>query len=164
MIDRTMSDMGTVISDGDTRTVRFERRLGFPPADVWAALTEPEQLGDWLATATVDLRVGGHVSFDFDGEVCHGEVLACEPPALLEYEWRFPDEHRSVVRWTLRPADDGRRTVLTLVHQLLTPDIATGYGAGWHAHLDQLAGHLAGDTPDWLERYQALRPAYDART
>jgi uncharacterized protein YndB with AHSA1/START domain len=154
-----MTDLGTVTTHGDARTVRFERRLPFRQEEVWAALTEPDQLAVWLTDATFDARAGGKSRFDFgDGEVCHGEVLACDPPAVLEYEWHFPNEHRSVVRWELKA--DGAATVLTLVHRLLESATAPGYGAGWHAHLDQLGGHLGGDVPDWLTRYQALRPAY----
>jgi uncharacterized protein YndB with AHSA1/START domain len=100
-------------------------------------------------------------SFDFDGEVCHGEVLAWNQASVLEYEWRFPNEHRSVVRWTLDSAEGGAATVLRLEHPLVEPSNTPGYGAGWHAHLDQLSGHLVGDVPEWFPRYEALRPAYD---
>jgi hypothetical protein len=66
------------------------------------------------------------------------------------------------VRWQLGAVDGGRATRLTLVHSLLTADMAPGYGAGWHAHLEQLAGHLAGDVPEWVPLYRELRPRYDA--
>lgn len=156
-----MTEHGTITTDGGTRTVRFERRYDAAPAEVWAALTEPERLGRWLTEATFEGREGGAVAFDFgDGGVCRGTVLVWGPPAVLEYEWDFPDEHRSVVRWELAPDGDGTR--LTLVHRLLQPGSAPGYGAGWHAHLDGLAAELGGSAVTWDDRYAQLRPDYDA--
>lgn len=158
-----MSDLGTVTADGDSRTVRFERRFPVPPAAVWSALTDPTRLARWLTGATFEHRVGGAVAFDFgEGGVCTGTVTAWDPPEVLEYGWDFPDEAHSVVRWEL--AADGDGTVLTLVHRLLPPAASTGYGAGWHAHLDGLGAELdgGGRAVDWDARYLELRPAYDA--
>lgn len=157
-----MSTLGTITDEGDTRTVRFERRYPVPREEVWAALTEPARLARWLTESTVEPREGGRVAFDFgEGGTCTGTVVAWDPPAVLEYGWDFPDETRSVVRWEL--AADGDGTVLTLVHRLLGPATAAGYGAGWHAHLDQLGAALTGgDDVDWMARYEELRPEYAA--
>lgn len=156
-----MSDLGTITTDGDTRTVRFERRYDAPPEEVWAALTEPDRLRQWLTQATVDPRLGGRVAFDFgDDGTCDGTITVWDPPAVLEYGWSFPSEGDSVVRWEL--AADGGGTRLRLVHSRLAAAAGPGYGAGWHAHLDGLAGHLAGTTVDWDARYAELRPDYDA--
>jgi hypothetical protein len=54
-----------------------------------------------------------------------------------------------------------RATVLTLEHELLQPETSSGYGAGWHAHLDRLEGHLAGSVPEWDSRFEELRPRYE---
>jgi uncharacterized protein YndB with AHSA1/START domain len=156
--------LGAITQDGDTRTVRFERRYPVPREEVWAALTEPDRLAQWLTEATFQPREGGRVAFDFgDGGTCTGTVLVWDPPAVLEYGWDFPDESRSVVRWELAEDGDGDGTAVTLVHRLLGPATAVGYGAGWHAHLDQLEAHVTGGGDvDWAARYQALRPAYEA--
>ena len=154
---------GALRADGDRCAVRFERVYDQTPEEVWAALTEPARLGRWLGTADVDLRVGGSVRFrmgDTEDETAHGAVLAVEPPRVLEYEWHYPGEGESVVRWELAPHAAG--TLLVLDHTRLQRDAAAGYGAGWHAHLDQLGSHLAGDGElDWWERYRELRPSYD---
>jgi DNA-directed RNA polymerase specialized sigma24 family protein len=47
-----------------------------------------------------------------------------------------------------------------LEHTLLEADAASGYGAGWHAHLDQLDGHLEGEAGPWQERFEAVLPQY----
>jgi uncharacterized protein YndB with AHSA1/START domain len=154
-------ELGRLTASGETRALRFERVLDARPEQVWAALTEPELLADWLTDATVVPGAGGSVAFDFgENGACHGAIAVWEPPRALEYGWVFPDGHASRVRWELEPEPNGG-TRLTLVHELLRPAEAGGYGAGWHAFLDRLAGHLAGATPDWGERFAAVRSGYD---
>ena len=155
--------LGAITPDGDTRTVRFERRYPVPREEVWAALTEPDRLAQWLTEATFEPREGGRVAFDFgDGGTCTGTVLVWDPPAVLEYGWDFPDESRSVVRWELAEDGDGGGTAVTLVHRLLGPATAVGYGAGWHAHLDLLAEQLGhGVRSSWEELYSVSLAAYE---
>src|SRR5438270_389740 len=54
---------------GDTPdTIERELILPVPRAQVWAALTEPAALSAWFGTsASVDLRPGGAVTFEWDG-------------------------------------------------------------------------------------------------
>jgi uncharacterized protein YndB with AHSA1/START domain len=53
---------GTVNIVGNDCVIRFERLLKHSTDEVWAALTEPDQLHQWLAEpAEIDLRVGGRV-------------------------------------------------------------------------------------------------------
>jgi uncharacterized protein YndB with AHSA1/START domain len=157
-------ELGTITQTGDTRTLTFERLLAFPPEEVWAALTEPERIADWLARAVVRPGEDGEITLDFggDGGTEGGRITVWDPPRVLAYEWNFVGERPSHVRWELTAAGDGAATRLTLEHTLLEAAAAPGYGAGWHAHLDQLEGHLTGATPGWDERYAELRPRYDA--
>ncbi|HEY7208371.1 MAG TPA: SRPBCC family protein [Gaiellaceae bacterium] len=158
-----MSEPGVLRKDGERRGLRFERFLAAPPDEVWSALTDPERLARWLAPASIELRPGGAVSIDFgEGQAVVGMVLACEPPLLLEYEWRFSGEGESIVRFELSAHGDG--TALLLDHRLLGAEQATGYGAGWHAHLDLLGDELTGRSgPGWDERFEQLLPAYRER-
>ncbi|MFA9431165.1 SRPBCC family protein [Egicoccus sp. AB-alg2] len=156
-----MARHGEVVGDGDRRTVRFERHLDASPEEVWDALTNPVRLARWLAPTTIDEGPAGHVHHDFgDGQACEGPILTWDPPRALEYGWHYTGESDSVVRFELAPAAGG--TVLTLVHRQLDSDQATGYGAGWHAHLDRLAAELAGDADafDWGERFAEVLPDY----
>jgi uncharacterized protein YndB with AHSA1/START domain len=154
-----MDELGQIRGTGDTRTLRFSRRLEAQPARVWEALTDHERLADWLTEATFEGRAGGQVAFDFgEGGVIRGTVAAWAPPRLLEYGWTFPDGQATQVRWTLEA--DGAGTLLTLVHEGLLPAQAAGYGAGWHAFLDRLAGRLAGTPPAWDDRFAELQPRY----
>lgn len=147
-----------------TLTLRFERRLSHPPERVWAALTETEELGRWFMAGTVEPHVGGRVRFESGEEGgTEGEVLAWDPPRLLEYSWvRGGDAGpRSLVRWRLTPDGDG--TVLVLQHEGVARETAFDLGAGWHDFLDRLPRQLAGeDASDWTGRYAVLLDRYRA--
>jgi uncharacterized protein YndB with AHSA1/START domain len=148
-----------LIAERLERGLRFERRLAHPPERVWRALVDPAELARWLAERVeMDAREGGAVLFRWsDTEVARGTIRRFVPPELLEYTWR-EDDAASVVRFELRP--DGAGTLLILTHREI--DSLAGLGAGWHAHLDILEGVLDGRSVEWQERWDAIKPAYDA--
>jgi uncharacterized protein YndB with AHSA1/START domain len=156
-------DLGTLVLEDGTYTIRFERTLAFPPAEVWAALTEPDRLREWLADAAVVPGPGDSVTLDFgaDGGTKDGKITAWEPPRTLAYEWNFVGEKPSHVRFELSPQDAGTTTRLVLEHTRLERASGSGYGAGWHAHLDLLAGHLQHQPVSWSSRFEALLPEYE---
>ena len=103
---------GTLEHRDGTYILRYERHLRHPLDRVWAALTEPEQIGAWLAEADLDLVAGGAVELRWlnaedDGDryaaVARGHVTALDPPHLLELD---TDVH-GVLRWELREEADG---------------------------------------------------------
>lgn len=150
-----MKELGVLRAEGGRRSVRFERYLAAPVEEVWDALTNPDRLARWLAPG----RIEGDVRFDFgEGGVVTGRVLYSEPPSVLEYEWHFSGEAESVVRFELSAAGEG--TQLVLDHRALAAEHATGYSAGWHAHLAALDDHLAGVSGSWDERFAAALPRY----
>jgi uncharacterized protein YndB with AHSA1/START domain len=152
--------LGTVTNFDASATVRFERIIDAAIGRVWRALTDAEDLGNWLAPTEMELRRGGRVAIDFgEGGRVTGEVIVADAPNTLEYTWDFTGEGRSVVRFELTM--EGARTRLVLEHRLLPPDQAVGYGAGWHAHLDVLTAHVTGGTPvDWDERFAEVLGSY----
>jgi uncharacterized protein YndB with AHSA1/START domain len=154
-----MNDLGILRVDGARRGVRFERRFAATVEEVWDALTRPERLARWLAPGAIETRVEGAVRLDFgDGGLVTGRVLRCEPPSVLEFEWRFPGETQSVVCFELSHAAEG--TVLVLDHRALADEHATGYSAGWHAHLASLGDLLDGGSGSWDERFAAVLGQY----
>ncbi len=156
-----MTELGTITSEGTTRTLRFERLLPHAPTDVWAALTEPARLGEWLAAAEVEPGEGGTITLDFgEGGTENCRITVWDPPRALAYEWNFVGEAPSNVRWELELVDGGAATKLVLEHTRLDAGIAPDYGAGWHAHLDQLEGHLEDDVPEFEGLFADLRPQY----
>lgn len=154
---------GTMSNADELPRVSFERVLDAAIDTVWAMLTTDDGLARWLAPASVELRVGGKMDIDFgEGEVVGGEIIDLQPGIALEYHWRFTGEPDSIIRFELEAAGDDK-TRLRLDHRLLPPDQAIGYGAGWHAHLDQLAHVLDSPEPfDWSGRFDQLLPEYQA--
>ncbi|WP_159029968.1 SRPBCC family protein [Streptomyces marincola] len=138
--------------------IRFERRLAHAPERVWAALAEPEQRARWMPGVTLDAAPGGTARYDFGEEgAAEGRVLVADPPHRLEHTWRWPGEPEAVVRWEITPEGEG--SLLVLLHRPLAAEPAVHYCVGWHAMLDGLGAHLAGDTPAEPD-YAALAEGY----
>jgi uncharacterized protein YndB with AHSA1/START domain len=70
---------------------RVERSVVLPAPleEVWAALTEPARISEWLgAEIEIDLRVGGRgVARDADGRVRRILVETLDPPRRLRFRW-----------------------------------------------------------------------------
>jgi uncharacterized protein YndB with AHSA1/START domain len=130
----------------DRPTLRFERRLAHPEEKVWEAITRPDELEHWFPTAvTIDLRVGGRMSFSFrqqrtlDGKELpqlEGEVTDLDPPRLFAFYWG--EDH---LRFELEPAEAGG-CVLRFTVQLDAREKAARDAAGWHVCLDRLMSHV----------------------
>jgi ankyrin repeat protein/uncharacterized protein YndB with AHSA1/START domain len=159
----TVIEQGEIRPDADRCAVRFERLYDATPEELWAALTDPEQLPGWLAhTSRFQLEIGGEIHLDFgDGDEVHGHVRDVDPGRVVEYTWDHTDEIESIVRFEIVPREHG--VLLVLDHRQLPREKAAEYGAGWHAHLDMLEARLGGAAREFSERYHELRPAYDER-
>ena len=104
---------GTLEQAGQRWRLRFTRDLDHPVPQVWRAVTEPAHLETWFPfRITGDWAVGSHLTFsDPQSRVPDftGEVLAFQPPALLEFRWG-PD----ILRLEVAGRDTG--CTLTLLH------------------------------------------------
>lgn len=160
---------GTVQEIDGKFVLRFERRLEYPIGKVWAALTEPDRLAEWLAEANLDLVEGGSVELRWQNTdehgntaVAHGTITRLETLRLLEID---TDIH-GLLRWELRKDRNG--CVLTFTNVTPAPeDMRAIVLAGWHIHLDHLADALAGYpvnwptwTRDYWPRWEELRAGY----
>jgi uncharacterized protein YndB with AHSA1/START domain len=158
-VTEIQTEAGGLRNDDERCAVQFRRLYDFTPEELWSALTDPEQLGRWLARAQVDPGAGGQVSLHFDGGSTEGgRIRVWDEPRVLEYEWRFEGEEESVVRFELHPQELG--TLLLLDHRRLGRRSGAGYGAGWHAHLDALGRLYEPSDAAWTERSEELLPAY----
>lgn len=126
--------------------VRFARRIDRPVARVWAALTDPKILANWLGDVDIEPRVGGkyHLTFRESGLTMTGVITVFEPERVLEYTWleklEAPEMPQSLARWDVSAADGGCLLVLThcFPKGLARKDILPFLG-GWEAFLDALA-------------------------
>jgi uncharacterized protein YndB with AHSA1/START domain len=132
---------GTLEPAGEQWRLRFNRRLAHPPEKVWRAVIEPEHRDSWFPQHIEgEWRVGARLKFlseygDFDGE-----VLAYQPPSLVEFAWGT-----DVIRLEIKP--DGAGTLLTLTDTFAEHGKAARDAAGWHVCLDALEAELAGAAP-----------------
>ena len=122
--------------------VRLQRRFDASPAEVWAALTEPESLSRWLGHAQRAEAVAGgawEIRFGEDpARTMSGRVRTVEPERLLEVEWNYQGEPPSLVRFELH--DEGGGVRLVVDHRGLDRRATTAYAQGWRRHLDGLGG------------------------
>lgn len=137
-------------------SLTLKRRLNAPPARVYAAWTDPEQMARWwgpdagaVSHAEADLRVGGryHVQFRTeDGEEhnvggVYREIVENER-LIFTWAWFSTPERESLVTVTLKP--DADATILTLLHEQFFDEAARDRHAyGWTGSLDKLEALFA---------------------
>lgn len=167
------ADLGAVLAPD---TVRFERLLPGPVERVWAHLVESEKRGLWLATGTLEPRVGGAVELTFHNAALSREpvperhrarsgpivsrqrVTRFEPPRALAFTWGSAASPSEVL-FELEP--DGDRVRLTLTHTRLDRQARLDVSGGWHTHLAVLAAHLDGrDPPAFWSLLETVAAAY----
>jgi uncharacterized protein YndB with AHSA1/START domain len=155
-----MGATGELKATGATVTVQFDRSIAATPERVFAAITQPRLLGEWLADAELEGIVGGKVHLVWPGQgEMRGVVTAFEPNEVVEYSWN--EENSSLLRLEVAATESG--STLRLIHSDTTRDDAPGFGAGWQSHLEALDAVLAGSASAPAARdarYEELRPEY----
>ncbi len=130
----TLTDT-TVRSQTDSLSFEFE--LHHSPEKVWAALTDPELLAEWLLPV-VDLKLDPGAAFTFKAEPQPGwdglvkcRFLEIEAQRKLSYTWVVGDID-TVVVFTLTPMSSGTR--LSVVQSGFREDQKKNFGGaryGW---------------------------------
>ena len=164
LLTQTAFEPAEFTRKGDVIQVHFCLMLDEHIEHVWAALTEPDRLVEWLAPGEIELREGGAARLNFadSGTVIDSIVTAYRPLHLLEYSWSRPGEPQRPVRWSLEPIGPETRLDLTLT--VPAEEDAGRAAAGWAAHLEMLAAALAGVPIKFpFELFKAAREAYRAQ-
>jgi uncharacterized protein YndB with AHSA1/START domain len=153
--------------DGRAFTLRFERKLDHPPDKVWRVLTEAEWLSKWFpADIHGEWTVGAPLRFEFRGgegdgldeSELQGEVLAVDPPRLLEFRWGD-----GVLRCELKETANG--CTLVFSESFTDGSIAARNAAGWEwclGNLDQVLRDVA-PTPFDMKRWRRPFERYTAQ-
>ncbi len=155
-------DLGTIKQVDDYYQARLERVLDHDQQTVWAMLTEPARIVEWLAPGEIELRKGGSAKLNFtdSGIVIDSLVSEFEAPNLLEYSWSGPGEPLRPLRWETETTEGGTRLSLTLKSPK-NEDIARSC-AGWEAHLMMLMAAIEGVPIKFpFDRFMATREAYN---
>lgn len=145
-----------LLTDGSMPAVRLERLLLDPPAVVWKALTDREELRSWFPCDVIvsggEWKVGAGIEFPFSADLTWtGEVLELDEPNVLAFTWA-----ESTLRFELSAVNGGTRLVLT---DRLPPNSAARNAAGWEQCLDRLAG-IAGRY-EWQPRFESYTASFE---
>jgi uncharacterized protein YndB with AHSA1/START domain len=156
------TDLGSLEHQDGRALLTFTRQLPCPPSKVWRALTEPEHLAAWFPTTIEGRRAAGaRLRFSFkenEAPPFDGEMLAFQPPSLMELRWG--DE---ILRFEVVPRGDGSTLVFTCTFEEIGK--VSRDGAGWHACLDLLGIEVAGGSAPGspVDRWKELHATYVAR-
>ena len=136
--------------------VHVRRVINAPPADVFAAWTDPAILVHWygaaevaVADAAVDAREGGAYRIVMRGlqtgrtSCVFGTFTEFRVPERLAFTWQFERADGTLSPQSLVTVDlaarDGSKTEIRLTHALLsTEDLRRGVRRGWSASFDKL--------------------------
>ena len=147
--------------DNERAAVRVEDIYDTDIDDLWSALTDPSRLAHWIATVEGDLRPGGrfhaHFTSTYEGP---GRIDVCEAPRRLLVTLDPGTSEETVIEARLSPI--GNQTRLVIEERGLLIGEIEAHGAGWQAHVEDLASHLSGRRPGaWQRRWAQLTPTYE---
>ncbi|WP_051639858.1 SRPBCC domain-containing protein [Cellulomonas sp. URHE0023] len=158
-----MTQQPAAVIDSENYTVTRTVHIKATPDRVWAAITRPDLITQWLGTKAdlPELRVGAMGVFGFEG---YGEfpvrIDEYDEPVVFAFTWGTPPAPRdgepavltpqnsTQVRYTLVP--DGDSTILSVVESgfgLLSRDPVEAMRSnrqGWTDELDELVAYLEG--------------------
>lgn len=151
-------------SDGFVQT--FRHRYATTVDDLWAALTEPDRILNWLGPVaqrsadgrTLVINIGSGDSMAPVRIV----VRRCVPPTELAVDWEWLGQPVSLVTAELRPVDQDH-VELTLRHpSVASEQLVVGYGGGWESCLLALGSEAGAErwTADRLDDHE--RAAHEA--
>ena len=148
----------------DTRTIKIELDINAPVADVWKALTDPDELARWFPLkAEVEPGVGGSIRLYWDSQIDgRNAIRVWEPERHLQMGWFEPAEQEADTPDTVFYSDqearrrlavdfflegEGGRTVLRMVHSGFSRDESwddefDGHRRGWTFELESLRNYL----------------------
>ena len=135
-------------------SLEIKRVINAPPARVYAAWTDPDQLKQWWGPEgvqtrnfTADSRVGGKYRWDLvnqEGEEMSvfGEYRELIAGRKIVFTWKWDDDedwkvHNSLVTVELSDRDGG--TEIKLTHEQLPSEASRDrHNEGWNSVLDRL--------------------------
>jgi len=132
----------SIEKNGEQWTLVLVRQLAHPPAKVWRALTEPDQIREWAPfDSDRNLGTAGTATLTTVGSptlhITEAQIKRADAPKVLEFTWGGQD-----IRWELEPVGNNA-TRLTLWHNIDRRFIAMG-AAGWHLCVDVMDRFLDG--------------------
>ncbi len=132
--------------------IRKTLELDASPSRVWAALTDPAELGAWFPDRVEDLEpavgAGGWLAWNEHGRYAI-TIEAIEPERRLVWRWARKSEtsleggYNTTVEWTLEARDDGGATLHLVESGFLSESDREQNVGGWKHELGELVDYLA---------------------
>ncbi len=132
------------------KSIIIEQEYPYSPEEVWDALTDQDQLNEWLMEGNFQPRVGAEYEFywvnraEKDKGKTEGKVLEVLKPKKLSYTWEGGGSS-TVVTFFLEPSAEG--TKLRLEHTGFVPQkdefVYNGALYGWKGRLANLPAAIA---------------------
>jgi uncharacterized protein YndB with AHSA1/START domain len=146
----------------DTGTVRMHDRFDTTIDDLWSAITDRDRAARWIGELDGDLSLGGtfhaRLTSHWEGSA---RVDECEAPRRVLVTMRPGEPDETVFEAWLTEEEGG--TDLVIEERGLPLDQIFAHGAGWQAHIEDLAAHVAGRAPaPWEQRWHELSSFYAA--
>lgn len=135
-------------------SLTIKRRFRAPPAKVFAAWTNPQELAKWMGpsgtvavTAEADLQAGGryHIRIVVPGDEhnvsgVYREIVPNEK-LVFTWAWRSTPERESLVTIALKADGDG--TLMTFTHEQFFDEKARDdHNKGWTGTFEKLETYL----------------------
>lgn len=136
--------MPLVTATSTPRSLRIEWTATTTPEGLWAHITNPALLPQWIGRHVGgSLNVGDVLKIDHgEGYVSSSLVRRVQPLEQLTMSWDFPGEQTSELSIVIEP-DTESRARLTMEHTGLIEPRST-YLPGWLCHLTYLDSSLSG--------------------
>jgi serine/threonine protein kinase len=150
-----MHDDITSLARTPESTLRIEKHIPAPPAQVFEVWVTPNQMADWYAPSDdfgptigeVDLRVGGHYRVGMllpgqsEPKFVSGDYCRIDPPRTLSFTWGWephqPGWPETQVTLEFHPRDNG--TDLVLTHERFRSESdKNSHTQGWQGCLNRL--------------------------
>ncbi|WKA53835.1 SRPBCC family protein [Planococcus shixiaomingii] len=137
-------------------TATFERQFEASLEQVWAMLTDNEQLQLWFSELRVEkLEKGGFLSFNMgDGTFDNMTITDYQEGKIMAFEWA-EDE----VRFEIEQEGSGTKLKLIEFISRFTPHTARDL-AGWHVCLDVIEALLEGKSIEREKEWELEYPEY----
>jgi uncharacterized protein YndB with AHSA1/START domain len=140
------------VAEDPGKPVELSIWIAARPETVFAFLTEPEKLVQWIGLAAeLEPRPGGLFRVDMNRRtIVRGQYLKVEPPGRVVFTWGHEDgtvlpAGSSTVEIALIPDEDG--TLVKLRHSGLPVPEQDAHRFGWGHYLGRLKTRVEGADP-----------------
>jgi uncharacterized protein YndB with AHSA1/START domain len=129
-----------------------EATLDAPPAEVWAALTEPSRLAAWFWPwqPRISFSPSEGAAYSIEAEhpasgalAVDGRILAAEPEERLAFTWRWTDEPGPTTEVDIRLGELGDGTQIVVRHRRIELEsTADDFRVAWTDLITRLAEYV----------------------